>query len=59
MPEQLSFFDTQTEIQPDALTTKEKEVLSELLETEVLNMTPLAALQYLFELKEKLRTKKG
>ena len=39
--------------------TEEKEVLQDLEETDVLNMTPLSALQYIFELKEKLRSGKG
>lgn len=57
-PEQLSFFDAQTE-EHNVLSTEEKAILSDLQETEVLNMTPLAALQYLFEMKEKLRSVKG
>ncbi|MFD1928627.1 DNA mismatch repair protein MutS [Sporosarcina siberiensis] len=57
-PEQLAFFDIQNE-SGDSITTEEKEVLNNLQEKDVLNMTPLLALQYVFELKEKLSIKKG
>lgn len=57
-PEQLAFFDSTIE-QQDVLSVEEKEVLTDLDEKDVLNMTPLHALQFVFELKEKLRQAKG
>ncbi|CAM3072449.1 DNA mismatch repair protein MutS [Filibacter tadaridae] len=57
-PEQLSFFDLQKDEQ-QSLSTEEQEVLTNLTDTDVLNMTPLNALQYVFELKEKLTSTKG
>lgn len=57
-PEQLAFFDLQSD-QQDVLSEEEKDVLNNLQDTDVLNMTPLSALQYVFELKEKLGTGKG
>lgn len=57
-PEQLAFFDLQFD-QQEVLSEEEKDVLNNLKDTDVLNMTPLSALQYVFELKEKLGTGKG
>ena len=57
-PEQLAFFNLENEPH-EVLSAEEKEVLSNLQETDVLNMTPLAALQYVFKLKEKLESGKG
>ena len=39
--------------------TEEQEVLLDLDGADVLNMTPLQALQYVHELKEKLSSRKG
>ena len=57
-PKQLEFFDQMTENQA-ILSEEEKEILTDLDAKDVLNMTPLNALQYVFELKEKLRAVKG
>ncbi|QUW21913.1 DNA mismatch repair protein MutS [Sporosarcina sp. Marseille-Q4063] len=57
-PQQMAFFDIGEEEQ-NALSEEKKEVLASLEETDLLNMTPLNALQYVFELKEKLRSAKG
>ena len=52
-------FLTSVEEEQSALSEEKKEVLASLEETDLLNMTPLTALQYVFELKEKLRSAKG
>ncbi|MBO0585707.1 DNA mismatch repair protein MutS [Sporosarcina sp. E16_8] len=57
-PMQLNFFDIQNEGQV-SLSTEEQEVLTDLNDADLLNMTPFQALQYIHELKEKLRPKKG
>ena len=57
-PEQLAFFNLPTDGQVN-ISDEEKEVLADLNEKDVLNMTPLDALQYIFKLKEKLRSEKG
>lgn len=57
-PTQLNFFDIQQEEQV-TLSTEEQEVLTDLNDADLLNMTPFQALQYIHELKEKLRPKKG
>jgi DNA mismatch repair protein MutS len=57
-PQQMAFFDIGEEEQSE-LSEEKKEVLASLEETDLLNMTPLNALQYVFELKEKLRSAKG
>lgn len=57
-PEQLAFFDQLNE-KTAALSEEEQEILTDLDDKDVLNMTPLNALQYVFELKEKLRQSKG
>ncbi|WP_186671176.1 DNA mismatch repair protein MutS [Sporosarcina sp. BP05] len=57
-PTQLNFFDIQQEEQI-TLSTEEQEVLTDLNDADLLNMTPFQALQYIHELKEKLRPKKG
>ena len=54
----MAFFDMVEEEQ-SALSEEKKEVLASLEETDLLNMTPLNALQYVFELKEKLLSAKG
>lgn len=56
-PQQMAFFDVGEE--RSALSEEKKEVLASLEETDLLNMTPLNALQYVFELKEKLLSAKG
>lgn len=53
-PTQLAFFDVPTE-NVETMSKEEKEVLADLDEIDVLNLTPLDALKYIFELKEKLR----
>ncbi|MCZ2258747.1 DNA mismatch repair protein MutS [Sporosarcina sp. G11-34] len=57
-PEQLAFFDLNSE-QQVTVSKEETEVLTNLQDKDVLNMTPLSALQYVFELKEKLSSRKG
>ena len=57
-PKQLNFFDIQHEEQI-TLSAEEREVLTDLNDADLLNMTPFQALQYIHELKEKLRPKKG
>lgn len=57
-PEQLAFFDVAVEEQA-TISEEEKEVLLDLEDKDVLNMTPLNALQYIVDLKEKLRARKG
>ncbi|KAA0966444.1 DNA mismatch repair protein MutS [Sporosarcina sp. ANT_H38] len=57
-PQQLNFFDIQNEEQ-STLSADEQEVLTGLNDADLLNMTPFQALQYIHELKEKLRPKKG
>ena len=57
-PTQLNFFDIQQEEQV-TLSAEEQEVLTDLNDADLLNMTPFQALQYIHELKEKLRPKKG
>ena len=59
-PQQLTFFDLPQEEQEGSVHSKEQqEVLQDLDDADVLNMTPLQALQYVFELKEKLISGKG
>ena len=41
------------------MSAEEQEVLTDLNDADLLNMTPFQALQYIHELKEKLRPKKG
>ncbi|MBE1553386.1 DNA mismatch repair protein MutS [Sporosarcina limicola] len=57
-PQQLTFFDLHQE-EKNPLTSEERQVVDKLNEIDVLNITPLQALQYVFELKEKLTTSKG
>ena len=57
-PEQLDFFNLPTDGQVN-ISDEEQEVLADLNSKDVLNMTPLKALQYVFELKEKLHSEKG
>jgi len=57
-PEQLAFFDLPGE-ETNALSEEKKEILEKIEKTDVLNMTPLNALQFVFELKEKLNFEKG
>ena len=59
-PQQLTFFDLPQEEQEGPVHSKEQqEVLQDLDGADVLNMTPLQALQYVHELKEKLISGKG
>lgn len=57
-PEQLAFFEATVEEQTK-ITSEEEAVLIDLNDKDVLNMTPLQALQYIVDLKEKLRNRKG
>jgi len=57
-PKQLNFFDLHNE-EKKALSTEEQDVLSDIAGADLMNMTPLQALQYIHGLKEKLGTKKG
>lgn len=57
-PEQLALFDL-SQAKQSALSEEEKAVLADLADKDVLNMTPLNALQYVVDLKEKLRSGKG
>ncbi len=57
-PEQLALFDLPQQ-QQNRLTEEERTVLADLADKDVLNMTPLSALQYIVDLKEKLRSGKG
>ena len=57
-PQQMAFFDMKEEERP-ILSKEKQEVLDSLEETDLLNMTPLNAMQYVFDLKEKLRSAKG
>ncbi|WP_421101187.1 DNA mismatch repair protein MutS [Sporosarcina psychrophila] len=57
-PTQLNFFDIQHDEQV-TLSAEEQDVLTNLNDADLLNMTPFQALQYIHELKEKLRPKKG
>ncbi|BAQ10595.1 DNA mismatch repair protein [Bacillus sp. OxB-1] len=57
-PEQLTFFDLSQEEKP-ALSAEEQAVLDGIKQTDILNMTPMQAMQFIYELKEKLQTPKG
>ncbi|KXH80055.1 DNA mismatch repair protein MutS [Sporosarcina sp. HYO08] len=57
-PEQMTFFDLQKE-EPESVSKEEEAILDQIATMDVLNMTPLKALQTVFELKEKLDSKKG
>lgn len=56
-PEQLTFFEEVEEKESPTLSEGQLAVFNELNEKNVLNMTPLEAMQYIVELQEKLRTK--
>jgi DNA mismatch repair protein MutS len=56
-PQQLNFFDLQNE--EATLSAEEQEVLTDLNDADLLNMTPFQALQYIHQLKEKLGSRKG
>ncbi|WP_180953664.1 DNA mismatch repair protein MutS [Bacillus sp. T33-2] len=53
---QLSFFDEQPEPKKGTASKKEKRVLDQLTELEILDMTPLQAMNVLYELQRKLRS---
>ncbi len=57
-PEQLALFDVTTD-EHDTISTEVNEILIDLEEIDVLNMTPLNALQTIVAMKEKLRIQKG
>ncbi|MCG7333975.1 DNA mismatch repair protein MutS [Sporosarcina sp. ACRSM] len=57
-PQQLTFFDLQQE-EPEVHSEEEQEILAGLSDVDVLNMTPMQALQYIHEWKEKLQSRKG
>ncbi|MEG2338224.1 MAG: DNA mismatch repair protein MutS, partial [Clostridium sp.] len=59
---QISLFemDSETDIETaidvdDAITKKEKQVLKEIENLDIINMTPLDAMNYIYKLKEKLK----
>ncbi|MDS9470657.1 DNA mismatch repair protein MutS [Sporosarcina pasteurii] len=56
-PEQLAFFEEVSE-EKQTITNEEKAILEDLNTKDVINMTPLQAMQYIVELQEKLRTEK-
>lgn len=57
-PQQLTFFDLQQDEQ-EVYSDEEQEILAELDNSDVLNMTPLQALQFVHKWKEKLQSRKG
>lgn len=54
-PAQLSFFDEPKETKKQELTSKEKRVLEKIKEIELLDVTPLQAINMLYELQKKLK----
>lgn len=57
-PEQLTFFDLSQEEKP-TLSPDEQSALEAIKDLDILNMTPMQAMQFVYGLKEKLQTKKG
>lgn len=55
-PAQLSFFDEPKEPKKQELTSKEKKVLDKMKEIELLDITPLQAINLLYELQKKLKS---
>ncbi|WP_342509607.1 DNA mismatch repair protein MutS [Sporosarcina sp. FSL K6-2383] len=53
-PQQLTFFDDLSKEEPPAHSAVEQQVLEALAGYDVLNMTPLQAFQYIYDMKEKL-----
>jgi DNA mismatch repair protein MutS len=54
-PAQLSFFDEPKEAKKQELTSKEKRVLEKMRELDILDLTPLQAINILYELQKKLK----
>ncbi|WHY02551.1 DNA mismatch repair protein MutS [Neobacillus sp. DY30] len=54
-PAQLSFFDEPREPKKQELSSKEKKVLDKMKETDLLDITPLQAINLLYELQKKLK----
>jgi DNA mismatch repair protein MutS len=54
-PAQLSFFDEPKEAKKQELTSKEKRVLEKMKELDILDLTPLQAINLLYELQKKLK----
>ncbi len=54
--EQLSFFETQTEIKEPTLSSKEKKIIDKVKSLEILDMTPMQALNTLYDLHKKLKS---
>ncbi|WP_313798593.1 DNA mismatch repair protein MutS [Cytobacillus sp.] len=52
---QLSFFDEPVEKKPAALSTKEKRIIEKVRDIDILDMTPMEALNTLYELHKKLK----
>ncbi|MED3573325.1 DNA mismatch repair protein MutS [Cytobacillus praedii] len=52
---QLSFFDEPAEKKPSALSTKEKRIIEKVRDIDILDMTPMEALNTLYELHKKLK----
>ncbi len=57
-PQQLTFFDLQQE-ETEVQSKEEQEIIAGLSDVDVLNMTPMQALQHIHEWKEKLQSRKG
>ncbi|MFB3160128.1 DNA mismatch repair protein MutS [Neobacillus sp. 179-J 1A1 HS] len=55
-PAQLSFFDEPKEPKKQELSSKEKKVLDKMKETDLLDITPLQAINLLYELQKKLKS---
>jgi DNA mismatch repair protein MutS len=54
-PAQLSFFDEPKEPKKQELSSKEKKVLDKMKEIDLLDITPLQAINLLYELQKKLK----
>ncbi|MEH7073412.1 DNA mismatch repair protein MutS [Neobacillus drentensis] len=54
-PAQLSFFDDPKEVKKQELSTKEKRVIEKMKELDILDLTPLQAINMLYELQKKLK----
>ncbi|MEH7155834.1 DNA mismatch repair protein MutS [Neobacillus drentensis] len=54
-PAQLSFFDEPKEVKKQELSTKEKRVIEKMKELDILDLTPLQAINMLYELQKKLK----
>ena len=54
-PAQLSFFDEPKEVKKQDLSSKEKRVIEKMKELDILDLTPLQAINMLYELQKKLK----